>query len=182
MGVVTLQFWKVHLELSCILLWTYFPPVSWLINRRDFSVSGINTLNSITWTQNTTFSFRLSPCVNYAPRHEGILWEWRYSSTHSLTSALDGGEWSASRLSRFTPRERAPGTHWIWGWVGPRAIPDAVMKRKIPSPRKESNRRTPIVQPVAQRYTDWAITAPYFRFGYKRILNLHMLHNVCIGC
>jgi len=25
-----------------------------------------------------------------------------------LTSALDGGEWSASRLSRFTPRERAP--------------------------------------------------------------------------
>jgi hypothetical protein len=32
-----------------------------------------------------------------------------YSSTHSLTSALDGGEWSASRPGRFTPRERAPG-------------------------------------------------------------------------
>jgi hypothetical protein len=31
------------------------------------------------------------------------------SSTHSLTSALDGGEWSASRPGRFTPRERAPG-------------------------------------------------------------------------
>jgi hypothetical protein len=30
-----------------------------------------------------------------------------------LTSALDGGEWSASRPSRFIPRERAPGTHWI---------------------------------------------------------------------
>jgi len=28
------------------------------------------------------------------PRHEGIL-GWRYSSTHSLTSSLDGGEWSA---------------------------------------------------------------------------------------
>jgi hypothetical protein len=28
---------------------------------------------------------------------------------HSLTSALDGGEWSASRPGRFTPRERAPG-------------------------------------------------------------------------
>jgi hypothetical protein len=27
---------------------------------------------------------------------------------HSLTSALDGGEWSASRPGRFTPRERAP--------------------------------------------------------------------------
>jgi hypothetical protein len=24
---------------------------------------------------------------------------------------LDGGEWSASRPGRFTPRERAPGTH-----------------------------------------------------------------------
>jgi hypothetical protein len=29
----------------------------------------------------------------------------------SLTSALDGGEWSASHPGRFTPRERAPGTH-----------------------------------------------------------------------
>jgi hypothetical protein len=87
-------------------------------------------------------------------------WGVRYSSTHSLTSALDGGEWSASRHNRFTPRERAPGTHWIGGWVGPRTVLDAVMKRKIPSPRRESKPRTPIVQPVAQRYTDWAITAP----------------------
>jgi hypothetical protein len=36
-----------------------------------------------------------------------------------LTSALDGGEWSASRPGRLTPRERAPGTYWIGGWVGP---------------------------------------------------------------
>jgi hypothetical protein len=34
-----------------------------------------------------------------------------------------------------------------------------VVKRKIPSPRRESNLRTPIVQPVAQRYTDWAVSA-----------------------
>jgi hypothetical protein len=70
-----------------------------------------------------------------------------YSSTHSLTSALDGGEWSDSRPGRFTPRERAPGTHWIGGWVGPRVVLDAVVKRKIPSPRRESNPRTRIVQP-----------------------------------
>jgi hypothetical protein len=37
--------------------------------------------------------------------------------------------------------------------VGPRVVLDAVVKRKIPSPRWESNPRTPIVQPVAQRYT-----------------------------
>jgi hypothetical protein len=29
---------------------------------------------------------------------------------------LDGGEWSASRPGRFTPRERAHGTHRIGGW------------------------------------------------------------------
>jgi len=40
---------------------------------------------------------------------------------HSLTLTLVGGEWSASRSGRFTPRERAPSTHWIGGWVGPRA-------------------------------------------------------------
>jgi hypothetical protein len=38
-----------------------------------------------------------------------------------LTSALDGDEWLASRLGRFNPRERAPGTRWMGGWVGPRA-------------------------------------------------------------
>jgi hypothetical protein len=65
-----------------------------------------------------------------------------YSSTHSLTSALDGGEWSASLPGRFTPRGRTPGTHWIGGWVGPRTVLDAVVKRKIPSLLRESNPRT----------------------------------------
>jgi len=36
-------------------------------------------------------------------------------------SAVDGGEWSASRSCRFTPGETAPGTHWLGGWVGLRA-------------------------------------------------------------
>jgi hypothetical protein len=75
-----------------------------------------------------------------------------------LTSALDGEEWSASRPGRFTSRERAPATPWIGGWVGPRAVVDAMVKRKIPSPHRESKPRTPTVQPVSQRYTDWAIT------------------------
>jgi hypothetical protein len=35
-----------------------------------------------------------------------------------LTSALDGCEWSASRLGRFALRE----THWIGGWVGHRLV------------------------------------------------------------
>jgi hypothetical protein len=38
-----------------------------------------------------------------------------------LTSALAGGEWSISRPCRFTPGERAPGTHSIGHWVGPQS-------------------------------------------------------------
>jgi hypothetical protein len=84
------------------------------------------------------------PALQLSTMPEGILGEWKYSSTHSLTSALNGGEGSASHPSCFTLRERAPGTHWIGGWVGPRVVLDAVVKRKIPSPRGESNPRTPL--------------------------------------
>jgi hypothetical protein len=38
-----------------------------------------------------------------------------------LTSALVGGEWSASLLCRFTPGERVSDTHWIGGWVDPKS-------------------------------------------------------------
>jgi hypothetical protein len=107
----------------------------------------------------TMVKVKLSLCFNWAPRHEGVLGQWMYSSTHSLTSALDGGEWSASRPARFTPRERAPSTHWIGGWVGPRPVLEAVVKRKILSPHRLLNPRTPIVQSVSQHYTDWTITA-----------------------
>jgi len=37
---------------------------------------------------------------NRAPRHEGVLGEWMYSSTRSLTLALDGGQWSAALFPR----------------------------------------------------------------------------------
>jgi hypothetical protein len=48
-----------------------------------------------------------------------------------LTSALAGGERSASRPCPFTPGERDPGTHWMGGWVDPRASFDDVKKRKL---------------------------------------------------
>jgi hypothetical protein len=43
-----------------------------------------------------------------------------------LTSALDGREWSASRPGCFIPRDKAPYTHWVGGWVGHSAGVDAV--------------------------------------------------------
>jgi len=51
-----------------------------------------------------------------------------------LILALDGGEWSASRSGRFISGGRAPGTHWIGGWMGPRAGLDAVEKGIFPTP------------------------------------------------
>jgi hypothetical protein len=46
----------------------------------------------------------------------------------------------------LTSRERAPGTHWIGGWVGSRAG----VKEKTHDPYRTRN---PIIQPVAQSYT-----------------------------
>jgi hypothetical protein len=50
-----------------------------------------------------------------------------------LTSALDKDEWSASRPGHFTPGERALGTDWIEGWVGPRTGLDGVEKSLDPT-------------------------------------------------
>jgi hypothetical protein len=91
---------------------------------------------------------------NEAQLHENVLGQWRYNSTHSLTSALDGGEWSAQRPGHFTPREGAPGTRWIGRWVGPMPDLNMVSKRNIPNPHRESNPDYPSVQPLASRYTD----------------------------
>jgi hypothetical protein len=48
-----------------------------------------------------------------------------------LTSALVGGEWSASRPGHFNPRGNISGTQWIGSWVGPRAGLDDVDEREI---------------------------------------------------
>jgi hypothetical protein len=65
-----------------------------------------------------------------------------------LTSALDGGEWSASLPGRFTPGERAPDTHWIGGCMGPGL--DAIVEKNL----AHAGNRTWAVQPVARRCND----------------------------
>jgi hypothetical protein len=55
-----------------------------------------------------------------------------------LTLALDGGDWPVSRPDSFTTGKRAPSTHWIGGWAGPRVDLDAVKNRKF-LPCRESN-------------------------------------------
>jgi hypothetical protein len=56
----------------------------------------------------------------------------------SLTLALDGGEWSASRPGHFIPWEIDPGIHWIGEWVDPRVGLYIVEKRKsLPPPANQ---------------------------------------------
>jgi hypothetical protein len=68
-----------------------------------------------------------------------------------LTSALVGGEWSTSRLGRFTLGESVSGTQWIGVCVCPRAGLDDVEKKQfLTLPGLE-------LQPVAIRYTYYVI-------------------------
>jgi hypothetical protein len=63
-------------------------------------------LDGVQWLDN--FKCKVDPVLYQVSPQEDVLWEWRYSSTHSLILALDGGEWSASRLGRFTPQGTSP--------------------------------------------------------------------------
>jgi hypothetical protein len=55
---------------------------------------------------------------------------------------------------------------------GPQSRSGRGGEEKNSQPRRESNPRTPIVQPVAQCYTDWAITALNLMFFLTKTCNL----------
>jgi hypothetical protein len=63
-----------------------------------------------------------------------------------LTSALDGGEWSASRPLRVALRDIAPVVRCIGDWIGPRARLDAVGTGKNCC---SAGNQIPVVQPIA---------------------------------
>jgi len=70
-----------------------------------------------------------------------------------LTSVLERGEWTASCSGCFTPREGAPSTHCIGGWLGTWASL-YVTKRKISACAGD---QTLVVKPVIFVFSDWAI-------------------------
>jgi hypothetical protein len=82
---------------------------------------------------------KLSLCI--IKYHTKTYWEVQVQLHIFLTLALHGGEWSDSCPGCFNPRKRVPRIHWIGGWVGPRAVLDAVVKRKksLHCPCQKSN-------------------------------------------
>jgi hypothetical protein len=86
-------------------------------------------------------------------RHTGAKQERKYSSYSFLTSALNGGEWSASRPGRALPAGNDSRSHWIEGWVGLRAgLTQGLKERSFVS----AGDRTPVVHSVVRHYTKWA--------------------------
>jgi hypothetical protein len=83
-------------------------------------------------------------CLNVKLYHISLNYSFHISSSY-----LNKVKLSLCLIKHQATKERAPGTHWIGVWVGPRSVLVAVVKRKIPSPRRESNPRTSIIQPVA---------------------------------
>jgi hypothetical protein len=71
----------------------------------------------------------LSSGIKSSPStHHGGAWgERRYSSYSFTTSALDGGEWSASRPGcALPPGERTPGTHLLELGSGLLCVPNVM--------------------------------------------------------
>jgi hypothetical protein len=86
--------------------------------------------------------FSSSLCAQNGPAALGSRWRWVVS---------------VFPRPRFSPRERTPGTHWIGGWVGPKAGLDT--EDRILCLCRRSNLDRSVVQFEARHYTDWAARA-----------------------
>jgi hypothetical protein len=85
--------------------------------------------------KNDLVKVKLSLClIDYAPHHEDM-GEWS-TAPPSLSSALDGGEWSASRSGCFIPREGVSGTTFWMLW----------RREKFVAPAEN---QTQAIQPIA---------------------------------
>jgi hypothetical protein len=113
--------------------------------------------NLVSWLCLTLYCVTVTCFAPFKPSSGGTIVKqsrytpWRrlgermYSSYSFSTSALDGGEWSASRPGRaFTPGERTLGAHCTGGWVGLRAGLDTEARGKILCPCRGSNPDHPV--------------------------------------
>jgi hypothetical protein len=103
---------------ACLLLATC------LAYSQTLKVDGVYSYKTSVNLYRTTRHYK----VNLSLCHDDI-WASGGIASPFLISALDGGEWSASRFHRFSPGKIAPGNHCIGGWMGPRAVMDVSEKR-----------------------------------------------------
>jgi hypothetical protein len=111
----------------------------------------------------------VSLCFNRAPRHEGILGEWRYSFTHSWSRHRLRGVVSFTSLPLYPQRK---SLCYLLGrrMCGPqnRSGRGGEDKNSRPLPELEP----PIIQPVVQRYT----TELYITLYWNRIIRNEELY------
>jgi hypothetical protein len=91
--------------------------------------------------------------INWALRHEGVLGSGCIAPPF-LTSALHGGERWASRPGCFLPPFRYPLIRVL---DGPQGRSGGCGEEKILALKGDWS---PAVEPIARRYTDWAIPTP----------------------
>jgi hypothetical protein len=104
--------------------------------------------------------------------------EWMYRSTfyrprHYLEVS---GHLQVPAVS--SPGERAPGTHWIGGWVDPRAGLDD-LERENSWTYRDSSSDSSVVQSVVSLYTDWAIPASQSCEVLQQICEMYFLILLC---
>ena len=91
-----------------------------------------------------------------------------------MTTALEGGEGSASRSGRSLPRER-PGTYCTGGWVGPRVGPYRCGKSRthrdsIPGPSSPYPVAIPTTLPAYENRL-----RPYGKYMYRYVIKFCIL-------
>jgi hypothetical protein len=86
---------------------------------------------------------------------EALGGERRYGSYSFTTSALDGGEWSASRPGYALPPEKGPPVPIVQeaGWA-PEPVWTQRLQVKSFGLCPQLNPDRPVVQPIARHYTD----------------------------
>jgi len=93
--------------------------------------------------------------------HEGPESEWRFTSTLSLTWALDGDRWSTLLLGHLTPgKETRYPSYRRLGW--PQGRSERVRKTSLPLGFDPGT-----VQSVTSHCIDWAIPAHKLCIPYK---------------
>jgi len=106
-----------------------------------------------------------SPATCYG----GAWGERRYSSNSFSTSALDGGEWSASRSGRTWAPGKGPPVPLYRRRGGPQSQSGHRLEEHSFRLCRGSNLDRPVVHPVARHYSDWA----------TRLRAVELVHQFC---